>query len=248
MITNLEPSKKAKRGIFFLPNLFTTTALFFGFYAITATIDDRFETAAIAIFLAMIFDSIDGRIARLTNTETVFGAEYDSLSDLVCFGMAPALLAYQWSLSALDNYFVSGLVAFIYLTATAVRLARFNSQVGKADKAYFQGLASPAAAAILAGFVWLCNDYQLNGSYVIIFAWLLIIFTSVLMVSRCRYYSFKNLELRQRKLLMALLIMIFLLLISLNPPSILFFFFLCYAISGPIFSLMQLRKSRIPRA
>jgi CDP-diacylglycerol--serine O-phosphatidyltransferase len=249
MIQELEPSKNPKwyRSIYLLPNLFTTTALFFGFYAIVAAINDRYEAAAMAIFIAMILDSLDGRVARLTNTQSAFGAEYDSLSDLICFGLAPALLMYQWSLSNFSSYsgllYLGWLVAFIYTTATALRLARFNIQVGKTDKAYFQGLVSPVAAAILVGFIWLCNNYQLNGANLIILMWLLAIFISALMVSRVRYYSFKNIDFKGKIHFLVLISLFVLVLIFLDLPQILFFFFLLYAISGPIFTLIKLIKS-----
>ena len=249
MIQEIEPSKNPKwhRSIYLLPNLFTTTALFFGFYAIVAAINDRYEAAAMAIFIAMILDSLDGRVARLTNTQSAFGAEYDSLSDLICFGLAPALLMYQWSLSNFSSYsgllYLGWLVAFIYTAATALRLARFNIQVGKTDKAYFQGLVSPVAAALLVGFIWLCNNYQLNGANLMILMWLLAIFTSALMVSRVRYYSFKNIDFQGKIHFLVLISLFVLVLIFLDLPQILFFFFLLYAISGPIFTLIKLIKS-----
>jgi len=161
------------RGIFLLPNLFTTGAPFAGFYAIIAAMNGRFESSAAAIFIAGLLDGLDGRVARLTNTQSAFGAEYDSLSDMVSFGVAPALVVYMWSLVYLrdvSNFMgkLGWLAAFIYATATALRLARFNTQVGTADKRYFQGLASPAAAAVVMGAVWVCETYEIRGEDVII--------------------------------------------------------------------------------
>lgn len=249
----LPEKPRRRRGIYLLPNLFTTAALFSGFYAIVAAINDRFEAAAIAIFVAMILDGFDGRVARLTNTQSAFGAEYDSLSDLVCFGLAPALLMYEWSLSSLSDLSVllgklGWLAAFIYTAATALRLARFNIQVGKVDKAYFQGLASPAAAAVLAGFVWLSTDYQLQGSSLTLPAWFLTVTMGGLMVSKFRYHSFKDLDLKGRVPFMTVLIIVLVyVLVSIDPPQVLFLGFLLYAVSGPILTLVQLRKRRAAR-
>jgi CDP-diacylglycerol--serine O-phosphatidyltransferase len=247
-----EPSDKPKRrrGIYLLPNLFTTAALFSGFYAIVAAINDRFEAAAIAIFVGMILDGLDGRVARMTNTQTAFGAEYDSLSDLVCFGLAPALLMYEWSLFSLAQ--LSGLLgkagwlaAFWYTAATALRLARFNTQVGKADKAYFQGLASPAGAGVMTGFVWLCTDYQLDAATLALPAEIITVAIGFLMVSKFRYRSFKDLNLKGRVPFMTVLIMVMVfVLVSIDPPQVLFLGFLAYAISGPVETLIQLRKRK----
>ena len=162
MMKSKHPGSKRRRGIYLLPNLFTTAALFAGFYAIVASMKGQFEPAAIAIFIAMLLDGIDGRVARLTNTQTDFGAQYDSLSDMVSFGMAPALVMYQWTLSGMGK--LGWLAAFIYTASAALRLARFNTQIGIADKRYFQGLASPSAAAILAGMVWLGETYTMTGT------------------------------------------------------------------------------------
>lgn len=252
MTQEIPPSKNLKwhRSIYLLPNLFTTAALFFGFYAIIATTDDRFETAAIAIFIAALLDSIDGRIARLTNTQSAFGAQYDSLSDLICFGLAPALLMYQWSLSNLSSPaslldLGGGLAAFIYTTASALRLARFNTQIGETDEAYCHGLTSPIAAAVLVGFIWSCHHYQLNGTHLIILTWLLTLFTSALMISNFRYHSFKNLDIQGQIPIIAVLItLLILLFIFLNLPQVLFFSFSLYALSGPLFALIRLRKPR----
>jgi CDP-diacylglycerol--serine O-phosphatidyltransferase len=253
MIDEIETSEKPRRGIYLLPNLFTTAALFSGFYAIVAAINGRFEAAAVAIFIAMILDSVDGRVARLTNTQSAFGAEYDSLSDMVCFGVAPALLMYKWSLFSLVSISnllgkLGWLAAFVYTAATALRLARFNTQVGKVDKAYFQGLPSPSAAAVMAGFVWLCADYQFDGASLVLPAWIITVFTGVLMVSQFRYYSFKSFDLKDRVpfITVPVIVLIFV-LISLDPPQMLFVIFLLYASSGPVWTLIQLRKRRAAR-
>lgn len=242
-----EPDKpQRRRGIYLLPNLFTTAALFSGFYAIVAAINQRFEIAAMAVFVAMILDSLDGRVARLTNTQSAFGAEYDSLSDLVSFGLAPALIIYTWALDSLGK--AGWLAAFIYTTAAALRLARFNTQVGKADKAYFQGLASPAAAAVIAGFVWLSTDYAFEATTWALPAWCLTVTISLLMVSKFRYHSFKDLDLKGRVPFMtALMVPLIFVLISIDPPKVLFLSFLLYASSGPLLTLIQLRKRRAAR-
>ncbi len=239
---------KRRRGIYLLPNLFTTAALFSGFYAIVGAIHGKFEAAAIAIFIGMILDGLDGRVARMTNTQSDFGTEYDSLSDLICFGLAPALLMYQWSLSSLidiSSFFgkLGWLAAFIYTACTAMRLARFNTQVDKADKAYFQGLASPAAAGVMAGFVWIGSDNQLDGSNLVLITWFMTVITGLLMVSKFRYRSFKDLDLKGKIPFINILIIVMLfVLISMNPPQILFMIFLTYAISGPVITLIQLRN------
>ena len=235
-----------RRGIYLLPNLFTTAALFSGFYAIVAAMQSRFEPAAIAIFVAMLLDGLDGRVARLTNTQTDFGAEYDSLSDMVSFGLAPALVMYQWALSGLGK--AGWLAAFIYTAGAALRLARFNTQVGIADKRYFQGLASPAAAAIVAGMVWVGHDYDLEGKAMNLAAWTLTLLAGLLMVSNVRYHSFKGVNIKDKvPFVTILLIVLVIVLISYDPPIILFSVFLLYALSGPVWTLMLLRQRRSER-
>src|SRR5690606_1295786 len=197
---SVDGRKERRRGIYLLPNLFTTGALFSGFYAIVAGMHDRFEMAAIAIFIAMIFDGLDGRIARLTNTQSKFGAEYDSLSDMVSFGAAPALVLFSWALSGLGRF--GWAVAFIYVACAALRLARFNTQIDTADKNYFSGLASPAAAAVLAGLVWVSADEGWVGAELpaalMVFAGCLTAVAGFLMISSIKYHSFKGLNLRGR--------------------------------------------------
>ncbi|MBF0218347.1 MAG: CDP-diacylglycerol--serine O-phosphatidyltransferase [Gammaproteobacteria bacterium] len=233
-----------RRGIYLLPNLFTTAALFSGFYAIIAAFNGRFEPAVIAIFVAMILDGVDGRVARLTNTQSAFGAEYDSLSDMVSFGLAPAILIYAWSLSHLGK--LGWIAAFIYTAGAALRLARFNTQLAEADKRFFQGLPSPAAAAIIAGMVWVSIDAEKLGVDFRWLAMLLTLFTGVLMVSNVRFYSFKKLDLHGRVPFVALLAMVLVfVLISLHPPQVLFATFIIYALSGPAVTIwLLLRRKR----
>jgi CDP-diacylglycerol--serine O-phosphatidyltransferase len=237
---------KRRRGIYLLPNLFTTAALFGGFYAILSANAGHFEAAALGIFAAMILDGFDGRIARMTNTQTAFGAEYDSLSDMVAFGVAPALVAYEWALGGLGK--LGWLAAFIYTAAAALRLARFNTQIGIADKRYFQGLASPSAAAIIAGAVWIGADNEIDGSSVSLVLALLTALAGLLMVSNFRYHSFKMLDLHGRVPFMVIvLVMLVFALVVLDPPIVLFLMFLSYAASGPIFTLVRLRQRRSQR-
>ena len=237
---------KRKRGIYLLPNLFTTAALFAGFYAIVAAMQDRFEAAAVAIFIAMVLDGLDGRVARLTNTQSEFGAEYDSLSDLASFGIAPALVIYQWALSGMGK--LGWLAAFIYTASAALRLARFNTQVGIADKRYFQGLASPAAAAIISGMVWVGESYSLSGKAVNVAALLTTVCVGLLMVSNIRYHSFKGFDLKGKVPFVAIMVFVLVLvLVTYDPPVVLFSFFFLYVLSGPILTLFYLRKRRLER-
>lgn len=235
-----------KRGIYLLPNLFTTACLFAGFYAIVAAMSDRFEAAAVAIFIAMIMDGLDGRVARLTNTQSDFGAEYDSLADMVAFGLAPSLVVFEWALYSLGK--LGWLAAFIYTAGAALRLARFNTQVGTAGKRYFQGLASPAAAAVVAGMVWVGNDYGYLGQDWRIPALVLTLASGLLMVSNIRYRSFKDLDLKGKIPFMTMLIVVLVFVfISLDPPQVLFAIFLGYAASGPVVTLITLRRRRAER-
>jgi CDP-diacylglycerol--serine O-phosphatidyltransferase len=238
---------KRRRGIYLLPNLFTTAAMFAGFYAIVGAINERFELAAVSVFVAMILDGIDGRIARLTNTQSAFGAEYDSLADMVSFGLAPALVAYLWALHSFGK--TGWVAAFLYATMAALRLARFNTQVGIADKRYFQGLPSPAAAALVAGTVWVGTEEQLRGSGVMATLCIAItVVAALLMVSNIRYHSFKELDLRGRvpffRMLLIVLVFVF---VSINPPLHIFLVFAAYAGSGPVLTLLFLRKHRAAR-
>lgn len=240
----LEKNALRHRGIYLLPNLFTTGALFAGFYAITSAIGGRYETAAVAIFIAMILDSLDGRVARLTNTQSEFGAQYDSLSDMVSFGVAPALVMYLWAFTSLGR--VGLFAAFVHTAGAALRLARFNTQIASADKRYFQGLPSPAAAAILAGFIALSLDQGYNGESFKYLALLLTMSTGLLMVSNFRYSSFKEVDLKGRvPFVMTIIVMLVIAFVMAQPQTMLFLLFLGYAISGPVFTLVMRRKRRL---
>lgn len=238
---------KRRRGIYLLPNLFTTAALFCGFYAIIAAINGRYEPAAMAMFVAMILDGMDGRIARMTNTQSDFGVQYDSLSDLISFGLAPALVMYQWSLYGLGK--VGWLAAFVYAAATALRLARFNTQAATEDKHFFQGLPSPAAAAMIAGFIWLGAASGLyDGTNL---AWItlpLTIAAGILMVSNVRYHSFKQFDLKGRVPFVYILVLVLILvLIAVRPSVVLFVLAFIYALSGPVMTLLLIRRHRAKR-
>jgi CDP-diacylglycerol--serine O-phosphatidyltransferase len=227
-----------RRGIYILPNLFTTAALFAGFYAIVQAMNSRFEHAAVAIFIAMVLDGLDGRVARLTRTQSAFGAEYDSLSDMVSFGAAPALVMYEWALKGMGK--LGWIAAFLYCAGAALRLARFNTTLEVVDKRYFQGLPSPAAAALVAGLVWVMIDNNYTGEEARWYACGLTVFAGVTMVSNIRYYSFKDINLRRSVPFFAVFaIVLFYLLISSYPQGVLFALFLCYAISGYALSVWQ---------
>jgi CDP-diacylglycerol--serine O-phosphatidyltransferase len=230
-----------RRGIYLLPNLFTTGAMFSGFYAITSAMGGRFETAVIAIFVAMILDGLDGRVARLTNTQSEFGAQYDSLSDMVSFGAAPALVMYLWAFSSLGK--LGLFAAFVHTAGGALRLARFNTQLATADKNYFQGLPSPAAAAILAGFIWICLEYKYDIEMFKYFALGLTVSTGLLMVSNFRYWSFKKIDLKGKvPFIVAIAAMLGIAFVMAQPQTMLFLFFLGYAISGPVITLIMRRR------
>jgi CDP-diacylglycerol--serine O-phosphatidyltransferase len=242
-----QDTKFRRRGIYLLPNLFTTGALFAGFYAIVAAINGRFELAAVSIFIAMVLDGMDGRIARLTNTTSDFGAEYDSLSDMVSFGLAPALVIYQWLLFELGK--TGWLAAFLFTAGAALRLARFNTQVGIADKRYFQGLPSPAAAAVLAGIVWFGESYDIRETLsMLILAFAVTVALALLMVSNIRYSSFKEFDFRGRVPFVTILaVVLVFVLISLDPAVVLMTAFTGYALSGVVMTLFQLRQRRAER-
>ena len=189
-------SNLRRRGIYLLPNLFTTAALFAGFYAIVQAMNGRFEYSAVAIFVAMVLDGLDGRVARLTHTQSEFGAEYDSLSDMISFGAAPALVIYEWALKGMGKW--GWIAAFIYCTCAALRLARFNTKTGAADKRFFQGLPSPAAAALIAGLVWVMLDFKIVGPDIKWLAWSITVFAGFTMVSNLPYYSGKEINLHKR--------------------------------------------------
>ncbi|MBU1689415.1 MAG: CDP-diacylglycerol--serine O-phosphatidyltransferase [Gammaproteobacteria bacterium] len=220
-----------RRGIYLLPNMFTTAALFSGFYAIVQAMNGNFEQSAVAIFIAMVMDGLDGRVARLTHTESAFGAEYDSLSDMVSFGVAPALIVYVWALKDMGK--LGWIAAFVYCAGAALRLARFNTQHEVADKGFFQGLPSPAAAALLAGLVWVMNVNHIRGADIHWLVWGVTLFAGLTMVSNLRYYSGKDINLRKSiPFVGILLIVLTFILISSDPPHVLFSVFLLYALSA----------------
>jgi len=241
-------SRFTRRGIYWLPNLLTTVALFAGFYAIVQAMNGRFEQAAMAIFVAMVFDTLDGRVARLTRTQSAFGAEYDSLADMVSFGVAPALVVYVWALKDFaDMETVAWLgpwlttklgwiAAFIYCACAALRLARFNTTLEVADKRFFQGLPSPAAAGLIAGLVWALDEYQIRGQDVKWLAWGLTAFAGLTMVSNFKFYSGKDINLRKSVSFSVLVGITFglmaLFMLSSTWPQMLFLLSAAYGVSG----------------
>ena len=241
-----KPMSIRRRGIYLLPNLFTTAALFSGFYAIVQAMNGRYEISAVSIFAAMVLDGLDGRVARLTRTQSAFGAEYDSLSDMVSFGAAPALVIYEYVLKGLGNF--GWAAAFIYCACAALRLARFNTNIGIVDKRYFQGMPSPAAAALVAGLVWLIHDLDIPINDIRIPAAVLTIFAGVTMVSNIRFYSGKEFNPRRSVPFFAVAaIALGFALISFYPPGVLFAVFLIYAMSGYVLTYMQWRAQRKTR-
>ncbi len=244
-MTELKPRKAIfnpelrRKGIYILPNLFTTAALFAGFYAIVQAMQGQFELAAIAIFIAMVLDGLDGRVARLTRTQSAFGAEFDSLSDMVSFGVAPALVIYAWALKDMGR--MGWVAAFIYCAGAALRLARFNTTLEVMDKRYFQGLPSPSAAALVAGFVWLMLDLNITGHEVMYIAAGVTIFAGITMVTNVRFYSFKDINLRKSVpfIVIAAVVLGFA-LISTYPPGVLFGLFVVYGLSGYVLSALRL--------
>lgn len=232
------------RGIYLLPNLLTTAGLFSGFFAIVASMNNHFESAAVAIFIAMVFDGLDGRVARMTNTQSDFGAEYDSMADIVSFGMAPALVMYNWALHDLGK--LGWLAAFVFVAGGALRLARFNTNINAVDKRFFQGLAIPSAAAIVAGAVWVGSKYEIAPSDVEYLAAVLTILCGLLMVSNFRYHSFKDVDWRGRVSFMVMLIVVLAFVIVATEPSlVLFTIFLLYAFSGPITTFRTVKKLKL---
>ncbi|HVT63196.1 MAG TPA: CDP-diacylglycerol--serine O-phosphatidyltransferase [Legionellaceae bacterium] len=235
--------KSARFGIYLLPNLFTTAALFAAFYSLVASMKMQYEAAIIAIFIGMIADGLDGRIARLTNTQTAFGAEYDSLSDMVTFGVAPALLLYSWALHQLGK--LGWLVAFIYAAAVALRLARFNTQLETADKRYFQGLSSPPAAATVASFIWLCQQNDWTNEFVVIIVASLAVLLAILMVSNIRYHSFKELDFKGKvPFLYVLVLVLMFAAVASDPSLVIWLASLAYAASGPLQTLRTIQRVR----
>jgi CDP-diacylglycerol---serine O-phosphatidyltransferase len=236
----------ARRGIYLLPNLFTTGALFAGFYAIVMAMNGRFEQAAAAIFIAMVLDGLDGRVARLTHTQSAFGAEYDSLSDMVSFGVAPALVMYSFALKGLGK--LGWIAAFIYCAGAALRLARFNTLIETQDKRWFQGLPSPAAASLVAGMVWVAVDNHFTGPDLRWLAAIVTVFAGLTMVTNLKFYSGKDINLRRSVPFIFIVgIALFFTLISVDPPIILFLLFVAYGLSGYVHGALCLyRRLRKP--
>jgi CDP-diacylglycerol--serine O-phosphatidyltransferase len=257
-------SRFARRGIYWLPNMFTIMALFAGFYAIVQAMGGRYELAAIAIFVAMVLDGMDGRVARLTRTQSAFGAELDSLSDMVSFGVAPALVVYHWALKDFAASKTVGLLgpwlstklgwiaAFVYCACAALRLARFNTTLDVIDKRFFQGLPSPAAASLIAGLVWTMEQYQVDTTGIRWLAWALTMFAGLTMVSNVPFYSGKDINLRKSvsfSVVVGIAMgLVFLIVFSSTLPEMLFILFTGYAISGYVLWAMRAMKRNSPRS
>jgi CDP-diacylglycerol--serine O-phosphatidyltransferase len=233
--------RKRRKGIYILPNLFTLAALFGGFYAVVMAMNGRFDMAAVGIFCAMVLDSLDGRVARMTNTQSAFGEQMDSLSDMVSFGAAPALIAYEWALRGLGRW--GWMAAFVYCACAALRLARFNVNTQVVDKRYFQGLPSPAAAALMAGFIWLMTDLEIRGFQV---AWVmfgLALYAGLSMVTNVPFYSFKDVQMKRSvPFVVIVLIALAIAAINIDPPIVLFSLFVVYGLSG--YALYAWRKAK----
>lgn len=242
--TSRVPGQPA-RGVYLLPNLFTTAALFCGFFGIVQAMNLEFSTAAVAIFAAMVLDSLDGRVARMTNTQSAFGAEYDSLADMVSFGAAPALIVYEWALKGMGK--MGWVAAFVYVACAALRLARFNTNSAVLDKAWFQGLPSPAAAALVAGFVWVMDDVKLAGADLDWLAWGITLYAGLTMISSVPFFSGKDFHFRRSVpfLVLALIPLVFA-FASQDPPKVLFGVFVVYGLSGYVVYLVKkLRGQRL---
>jgi CDP-diacylglycerol--serine O-phosphatidyltransferase len=243
---SLQKNKIRRRGIFLLPNLFTTASLFAGFYAIVQAMNLRFDQAAVAIFVAMVLDGLDGRVARLTHTQSAFGAEYDSLSDMVSFGAAPALIVYEWALKGMGK--LGWIAAFVYVAGAALRLARFNTMLEVADKRWFTGIPSPAAAALVAGLVWIIDENNIDPNSLKWWVWSVTLFAGLTMVSNIRYYSFKSINLKKSVPFLAIFAFVpVIALVWYQPAIVLFAGFVGYALSGYVASAwmwMAMRRRR----
>ncbi|KQT10575.1 CDP-diacylglycerol--serine O-phosphatidyltransferase [Ramlibacter sp. Leaf400] len=237
--------RRRRKGIYILPNLFTLAALFGGFYAVVMAMNQRFDMAAAGVFVAMVLDSLDGRVARMTNTQSAFGEQMDSLSDMVSFGAAPALIAYEWALKGLGRW--GWIAAFVYCACAALRLARFNVNTAVVDKRFFQGLPSPAAAALVTGFIWLMNDYGIKGYEV---SWVMFgfaLFAGLTMVTNVPFYSFKDVSMKKSvPFAVIVLIALGIAVINIDPPVVLFVLFCVYGLSG--YAMYGWRKARGQRA
>ncbi len=240
--------KRFHKGVYLLPNALTTGALFAGFYSIITGINGHYTASAIAVVVAGLLDGLDGRVARLTNTQSEFGVQYDSLSDLISFGLAPALLAFNWSLSSLRELGpmagkLGWLAAFLFVACTALRLARFNTQVGVEDKSYFQGLASPAAAGMLVATVWFFNDHGVAGETVRWLIWVETVLLGLLMFSRVRYFSGKAWPSGDRiPIYVLFLLVLTFVLLAVDPPTVLLVIGVVYVSSGVVITLLRRRQ------
>lgn len=244
-----EAAPRRARGIYLLPNAFTTASLFCGFYAIVQAMNARFDHAAMATFVAMLLDSLDGRVARLTNTQSAFGEQYDSLSDMVSFGAAPALIMYEWTLRGLGKW--GWLAAFVYCAGAALRLARFNANIGVVDKRYFQGMPSPAAAAMVMGLIWIVTDLRetrwitASPKDLAWVAWVFTVYAGVTMVSNAPFYSFKDINLRRSvPFIFVIGVVLLFVLVSSDPPVVLFSLFVLYGLSGYVVWAWRLKSGR----
>lgn len=233
--------RKPGKGLYVLPNLFTLAALFGGFYSIVMAMNGRFDQAAIGVFCAMVLDSLDGRVARMTNTQSAFGEQMDSLSDMVSFGAAPALIAYVWGLTSLGRW--GWIAAFVYCACAALRLARFNVNTAVVDKSYFQGLPSPAAAALVAGFIWLMTEAGVKGQDVRWYMFALTLYAGLTMVTNVPFYSFKDISLKRSvPFVVIVLIALGIAVINIDPPTVMFGLFMVYGVSG--YALYGWRKAK----
>lgn len=239
----IAPEHPRHKGVYLLPNLFTTSALFSGFYAIIASINGNYTASAIAIFVAMVLDTLDGRVARMTGTQSNFGAEYDSLSDVIAFGLAPALVAFLWSLHEIGK--IGWICSFIYVAGTALRLARFNTQLDTADKRFFTGVPSPAAAALIASFVWMATEWGFGGEELAVYFAVIVASAGLLMVSNVRFYSFKVIAHRKKVPFMAVVFGVFVIaLVAIDPATVIFSVAFLYIFSGPTYELWMRMKRR----
>jgi len=239
------PMRPRRKGIYILPNLFTLAALFGGFYAIVMAMNGQFDSAAIGIFCAAVLDSLDGRVARMTNTQSAFGEQMDSLSDMVSFGAAPALIVYEWALKGLGK--LGWIAAFVYCSGAALRLARFNTNIGVVDKRFFQGLPSPAAAALVIGFIWVLDGAGFKNVWQIDWlAWTtfgLTLYAGLTMVTNVPFYSFKDVSFRRTvPFIVIVAIALGIAVITLHPPGVLFSLFAVYGVSGYV--VYAVKRSR----
>ena len=243
--------RKRRKGIYILPNLFTLAALFGGFYAVVMAMNGRFDLAATGVFCAMVLDSLDGRVARMTNTQSAFGEQMDSLSDMVSFGAAPALIAYEWALKGLGRW--GWIAAFVYCACAALRLARFNVNTAVVDKRFFQGLPSPAAAALVAGFIWLVTEVGVRGEDLLWLSWKQVtwvmfgftLYADLTMVTNVPFYSFKDVQMKKSvPFVVIVLIALVIAIINIHPPTVLFGVFVAYGLSGYVLYFWRKAKGQ----